>query len=62
VPVVVASQTDDARTLLEAERDENTCREDMKPSERVALGLALEKLVRPPGGPRRGWRTFDWCS
>lgn len=40
------------RALLEAERDENTCRLDMKPSEKVALGLALEELERPKAEAR----------
>src|SRR5690606_23867993 len=30
-----------------AERDENACRKDMTPSEKVALGKALEALERP---------------
>lgn len=30
-----------ASALLEAERDENVCRKDMLPSEKVALGAAL---------------------
>jgi hypothetical protein len=42
-PPVVSACPAILRTLLEAERDENTCREDMKPSEKVALGLALER-------------------
>jgi hypothetical protein len=43
----------DARDRLIAERDENTCREDMKPSEKVTLGKALEALkpARPVGRP-----------
>jgi len=32
--------------LTTAERDENTCREDMKVTEMVALGLILEPLER----------------
>lgn len=57
------------RALLEAERDENTCRLDMKPSEKVALGLALEELEkpkarerktgRPPISPDPGAHTLD---
>lgn len=37
----------DAASLLRMERDENTCRKDMTPSEKVALGKALEELERP---------------
>lgn len=37
----------DAAQLLRMERDENTCRKDMTPSEKVSLGCALEELERP---------------
>lgn len=40
-------QIKDAVSELKAERDENTCREPFKPSEAVALGLALEELEAP---------------
>lgn len=53
VPVNVAVQLNDARLALEAERDENTCRLDMTPSEKVALGLALEELERPAAAERK---------
>lgn len=53
VPVTVVRTIDDARSLLEAERDENTCREDMKPSEKVALGRALEALEKPRAAERQ---------
>ncbi|HUT56718.1 MAG TPA: ParB N-terminal domain-containing protein [Phycisphaerae bacterium] len=36
----------DAEKLLRAERDENTCRKDLSPSEAVALGKALESLAK----------------
>lgn len=52
IPVNVAATINDARALLEAERDENTCRQDMKPSEKVALGRALEDLERPRAAAR----------
>src|SRR5438445_477968 len=39
----VARNLTDALTRLEAERDENTCRLDLAPSEAVALGERLEK-------------------
>lgn len=53
IPVTVVDSLTDARSILEAERDENTCRMDMKPSERVALGLALEELERPKARERQ---------
>lgn len=56
IPVTVVGSLTDARSILEAERDENTCRMDMKPSERVALGLALEELERPKARERVGGR------
>jgi hypothetical protein len=37
----------DAAQLLFMERDENTCRKDMTPSEKISLGRALEELERP---------------
>jgi hypothetical protein len=43
---------DSAVALLAAERDENVCRLDMKPSEKVALGRALEPLERPKAAER----------
>jgi len=39
-----------------AERDENACRKDMTPSEKVALGKALEALERPRAEERVGGR------
>lgn len=53
IPVSVAAGLDDARDLLQAERDENTCREEMTPSEKVALGMALEELERPRAAQRQ---------
>lgn len=41
VPVRFVDSLDDAAKLLRAERDENTCRKDMLPSEKAALGEAL---------------------
>lgn len=53
VPVTITGSLTEARALLEAERDENTCRLDMRPSEKVALGRALEALERPRAAERR---------
>lgn len=36
-----------------AERDENICRRDMAPSEKVALGRELEALERPRAEERK---------
>ena len=38
---------EDAADLVRAERDENTCRKAMTPSELVAVGKRLEELERP---------------
>lgn len=56
VPVTVVSSLNSAAALLHAERDENTCRKDMAPSERVALGRALETLEAPAAAERVGGR------
>ncbi|MEU0992308.1 ParB N-terminal domain-containing protein, partial [Streptomyces sp. NPDC005953] len=53
VPVIVAAHLNDAASLLSAERDENTCRKDMTPSELVAIGRSLEDLERPKAEARR---------
>lgn len=44
---------EDAVTLLLAERDENTERKALAPSEKVALGIELEKLERPKASERK---------
>lgn len=53
VPVTVALHLGDARDLLTAERDENTCRKEMTASELYALGKALEELERPKAEERQ---------
>jgi ParB-like chromosome segregation protein Spo0J len=53
IPVTVADSLDSAVSILEAERDENTCRLDMKPTEKVALGRALEELEAPRAMERK---------
>lgn len=47
VPVTVAANVTDAFSALMAERDENTCRENLAPSEAVALGRMIEDMERP---------------
>lgn len=44
VPVRFIDSLDDAARLLRAERDENTERKDMLPSEKASLGAALEAI------------------
>jgi hypothetical protein len=53
VPATFVVKQDDALALLQMERDENTCRKDMTPSERIALGRALEKLEAPNAKARQ---------
>lgn len=53
IPVTVAKDLRDASALLIAERDENTCRQNMTPTELAALGLALEELERPDARRRQ---------
>lgn len=53
IPVTVADNLTDAVHLLWAERDENTCRLSMTPSEKVALGRELEKLERSKAKARQ---------
>lgn len=49
----VVDTLDDAAEWLRVERDENTERKPMAPSELVALGRALEELERPRAVERR---------
>lgn len=58
VPVRFLANRDDAAAILKAERDENTCRLDMKPSELVALGEALEEMERPKAKERQTATQF----
>lgn len=53
VPVHPVGSLADAGVCLEIERDENTCREPMRPSEKAAMGLVLETLERPKAEDRR---------
>jgi ParB family transcriptional regulator, chromosome partitioning protein len=47
IPARVATDFDDARLAVLAERDENVCRLAMTPSEAVKLGRKLEELEKP---------------
>ena len=53
IPVTFIADVTDAARLLRMERDENTCRKDMTPSEKVSLGRALEELERPKARERQ---------
>ena len=53
VPVTIADNLGDARECLSAERAENTCRENLRPSELVAMGERLETLYRPEAAARK---------
>lgn len=53
IPCTRPQTLDDALALLKAERDENTCRKDMTPSELVALGRAIEEQERPKAEARQ---------
>ncbi len=52
IPARFIDSLDDAARLLRAERDENTERKDMLPSEKASLGSALEKIERPAAKER----------
>jgi hypothetical protein len=54
IPARIARNIVEARDLLVAERDENTQRKEMLPSEKAALGMAIEDLERPAALERRG--------
>jgi ParB family chromosome partitioning protein len=56
IPASTVETLDSALGLLKAERDENVCRLDMKPSEKVALGLVLEPLEHANAAQRKGGR------
>ena len=53
VPVVVLGHLDAALDLLRAERDENTCRLPMSPSELTRLGMEIERLEQPEAEARK---------
>lgn len=52
VPVRTVRTLGEALLALKAERDENTCRKDFVPSEAVALGERLEKMLKPEAEKR----------
>lgn len=52
IPARVARDIADARDALVAERDENTARKEMLPSEKAALGMAIEEFEKPAAQER----------
>jgi hypothetical protein len=57
VPVTIVEGITDAVGALKAERDENTCRLDFRPTEAVALGMRIEALEQWAAKKRQGTRT-----
>lgn len=53
VPVRAVKTLSDAVLALKAERDENTCREALRPTEALALGERLEKMLKPEAEKRK---------
>jgi ParB-like chromosome segregation protein Spo0J len=53
IPHRVAENLDDARKLLQAERDENTERKELSPSEMVALAAKLEPIEHAEAEKRK---------
>ncbi len=53
IPARVAEDISDARDALIAERDENTARKEMLPSEKAALAMALEEMEKPAAKERQ---------
>lgn len=53
VPVRVVDSLDDALAALTAERDENTCREPLTPTEMVEIGRRIEELEKPKAEERK---------
>lgn len=53
VPITVVTSLDSALSHLLAEKDENTCREDPQASEKIILGLQIEKLEKPRAKERQ---------
>lgn len=47
------SNLSDAAALLSAERNENTCRKDLSPTEAVSIGKAIEDVLRPEAEARK---------
>jgi len=57
ISVNIVKNLDDALPLLQAERDENTCRKDFLPEEAVALADAIAPIEERAARERQGTRT-----
>jgi ParB family chromosome partitioning protein len=57
IDVHVVRGVDEQLRLLQAERDENVCRQPFTPSEAVSIGMALEKLLRAEAKRRQATST-----
>jgi len=55
--VTVAETLTDVLIALQAERDENTCRKELAPTEAVAIGERIEAIERPKAEERARKRT-----
>lgn len=53
IPARVARDIAEARDFLVAERDENTERKEMLPSEATALGIAIQEMEAPAAAERK---------
>lgn len=53
IPAHISGRFEDAAAALVAERDENTCRKEMTPSELLSIGQRLEELERPKAAERQ---------
>jgi len=62
IPVRVIADLKTGADHVKAERDENTCRKDMTPSELVELGKALEELERPKARERQSPGTNQYTE
>jgi len=47
IPVTVIHSLSDAASILEAQRDENTCRKDFTPTEAAAIRAAIAEVLKP---------------
>lgn len=59
VPVCVIQTLDDHLTLLRMERDENTCRKPLTPSEKAKMASLIEREEAERAAKRRGKRNLD---
>ncbi len=53
IPARIVSNLDELSLLLQAERDENTCRKEFTPEEAVHLGKRIEKEFKPKAQERK---------